>query len=165
MNDGDDQRAEVPRRPRRRVRRLGDIDPTRHGLVLAWWGFTGTFAFLRLLTWLIHIRVAGLGDVSAGGVHLHHYVWGILLLTVVAVFGLVDRDPRTRRWMGLALGVGLALIVDEIALLIELRDVYWQKTGAVSVGAAVLLIGIAGSVLVATRDDDHPGRDDGRHEP
>lgn len=152
----DDRRAAgqaQPRPARWRPRRLRDIDPTRHSLVLAWWAFTATFAFLRLLTWLIHVRVAGLGDVSAGGVHLHHYVWGILLLIAVAIFGLVDRSPRTRRWMGLALGVGIALIVDEAALLIELRDVYWQDTGAVSVGVAVLIIGIAGSVLVATRED------------
>lgn len=132
------------------------MHPTRRGLVLAWASFTATFAFLRLLTWAIRVHVAGLGNVSAGGVHLHHYVWGILLLAGVAVFGLVDRSPRARTWMGLALGVGAALIVDEAALLIELRDVYWSGFGAVSVAIAVLIIGAAGSALALTR----PGPDD-----
>ena len=142
----------------RRPRRLRDVHPTRRGLVAAWWSFTATFAFLRLLTWLIRIHVAGLGNVSAGSVHLHHYVWGILLLVGVAIFGLVDRSPRARLWMGVALGIGLALIVDEAALLIELRDVYWTGFGAVSVALAVIIIGLAGSALALTRaptaDDD-----------
>jgi hypothetical protein len=130
---------------------LSDVHPTRRGLVLAWWSFTVTFAFLRLLTWLIRIHVAGLGNVSAGSVHLHHYVWGILLLIAVAIFGLVDREPRVRAWMGVALGIGLALIIDEAALLIELRDVYWSSFGAVSVAIALILIGALGSTLALTR--------------
>jgi hypothetical protein len=137
--------------PPSRPTRLRDVDPARRGLVLAWFSFTAMFAALRLLTWLIHAHVAGLGNVSAGGVHLHHYVWGILLLVGVAIFGLVDRSPRARTWMGVALGVGLALVVDETALLIELRDVYWTGFGAVSVGVAVIIIGVAGSALALTR--------------
>jgi hypothetical protein len=147
--------------PRHRPRRLRDIHPARRGLVAAWWSFTATFAFLRLLTWMIRVHVAGLGNVSAGGVHLHHYVWGILLLAGVAIFGLVDRSPKARLWMGIALGIGTALIVDEAALLIELRDVYWTGFGAVSVGLALILIGAAGGALALTRspppDDDAPG--------
>jgi hypothetical protein len=134
-----------------RPRRLRDIHPTRRGLVAAWWSFTATFAALRLLTWLIRLHVAGLGNVSAGSVHLHHYVWGILLLVGVAIFGLVDRSPRARLWMGIALGVGVALIVDEAALLIELRDVYWSGFGAVSVALALIIIGAAGGSLALTR--------------
>jgi hypothetical protein len=136
---------------RNRPRRLRDVDPARRGLVAAWFAFTATFVLLRLLTWLIRIHVAGLGNVSAGSVHLHHYVWGILLLVAVAVFGLVDRSPRARVWMGIAFGVGLALVVDEAALLIELRDVYWTGFGAVSVGLALILISAAGSALALTR--------------
>jgi hypothetical protein len=136
---------------RHRPRRWRDVDPARRGLVVAWFAFTATFAFLRLLTWLIRIHVAGLGNVSAGSVHLHHYVWGILLLIAVAIFGLVDRSPRARVWMGLALGIGLALVVDEAALLIELRDVYWSGFGAVSVAIAVIIIGLAGGALALTR--------------
>ena len=124
--------------------------------MLAWWSFTVTFGLLRLLTWLIRIHAAGLGNVSAGGVHLHHYVWGILLLIAVGIFGLVDRQPRARSLMGLVFGIAVALIVDEAALLIELKDVYWSGFGAVSVAIALILIGLAGSALVVTRS---PGVD------
>ncbi|SUE17090.1 hypothetical membrane protein [Rhodococcus gordoniae] len=110
-----------------------------------------TFGGARLVTWLIQIDTRGFGDISTGGVHLHHYLWGILLLAGVAIYGMVDRSPKTRTWMGLALGVALALIVDEAALLITLEDVYWQTEGWPSVALAISLIGIGGTGLVLTR--------------
>ncbi len=150
--------AAPPSTPQRtqRPRRLADVHPTRRGLVLAWWAFTTTFGFLRLLTWLIHARVEGLGNVSAGGVHLHHYLYGILLLIAVGVFGLLEHSDRWHAWLGACFGFGLALVVDEIALLVQLKDVYWTGQGGVSVAVAVILIGIGGSLLVFTRS---PHRD------
>jgi hypothetical protein len=141
---------------------LRDVHPTRRGLVLAWWSFTATFALLRLLTWLIRIHAAGLGNVSAGGVHIHHYIWGILLVIAVGIFGLVDRKPRARSLMGVVFGIGVALIVDEAALLIELKDVYWSGFGAVSIAIALILIGVAGSALVVTHS---PAADPPSSEP
>ncbi|GAA4701050.1 hypothetical protein GCM10023324_64830 [Streptomyces youssoufiensis] len=116
---------------------------------------------MRLLTWLIHIEVAGLGDVQTGGVHIHHYVWGILLLVVVGAAGLVARSARARAWMGLAYGVGLALVVDEAALLLSLEDVYWDTTGGISIALAIAVIAVAGSVLAATREDSDGDEPDG----
>jgi hypothetical protein len=136
-----------------RPRRLRDVEPTRRGLVLAWWGFTATFGGLRLLTWAIHIHVQGLGNVTAGGLHLHHYLYGIVLLAVVGLVGLTERSSRWHTWMGLAYGIGLALVVDEAAELIQLKDVYWSGQGGVSVAVAFSLIGVAGSVLAMTHFD------------
>ncbi|MET9324196.1 hypothetical protein ABZX75_29120 [Streptomyces sp. NPDC003038] len=133
------------------LRLLPGISPERRGFVLAWWGFAFTFGGMRLLTWLIHIDVAGMGDVQAGGVHLHHYVWGILLLAGVGAAGLVERSARAHAWMGLTYGVGLALVLDEAALLISLEDVYWDTEGGVSIALAIAVIAIAGSILAATR--------------
>ena len=70
--------------------------------------------------------VGHFANVSAGSVHLHHYLWGILLVVIVAFLGFVERSPTWRTAMGLAFGIGLALIVDELALLIDLKDVYWR---------------------------------------
>ncbi|MET9925795.1 MULTISPECIES: hypothetical protein [unclassified Streptomyces] len=149
------------------LRLLPDISSERRGFVLAWWGFALTFGGMRLLTWLIHIDVAGVGDVQAGGVHIHHYVWGILLLAVVGVAGLVQRSARARAWMGLAYGVGMALIIDEAALLISLEDVYWDTDGWVSIALAIALIAVVGGVLAVTRgrrgsnqDHDHSSAQD-----
>jgi hypothetical protein len=146
-----------------RIRTLKDVHPTRRGLVLAWFAFTATFGFLRLLTWAIHVHVRGLGNITAGSVHIHHYLWGILLLTAVAALGLIERTPAWHGWMGVLFGVGLALVVDEAALLIELKDVYWDGAGGVSVAIAVILIGATGGVLALTRlrgaEDDDTGED------
>ena len=155
-----------------RARRWNDVDPTRRGIVLAvpattprreildwivaaagllaWLSFTVTFAIARLVTGVIKIFQSDAADLKAGGVHLHHYLWGILLLAGVAIFGLVDRSPRARSWMGIALGVGLALIVDEIALLVTLKDVYWQTVGWSSVAALGLADG-GDAEMVAAR--------------
>lgn len=138
----------------RRLHRIRDVDPTRRGLVLGWIGFTATFALLRLLTWLIRIDVGGLGNVEIAGAHIHHYVWGIVVLALVGAFGLVNRSARWHTWMGLGYGIGLALVVDETALLIRLEDVYWDRQGMVSVAAALMVIGVAGTLLALTRPDD-----------
>ncbi|APY84693.1 hypothetical protein DCW30_02940 [Streptomyces alfalfae] len=147
----DATRRQRRKRPSPWLRLLPGVSPERRGFILAWWGFALTFGGMRLLTWLIHIDVAGVGDMQAGGVHIHHYVWGIVLLAAVGAAGLVDRTPRTRAWMGLAYGVGLALIVDEAALLISLEDVYWDTEGGVSIALAIAVIAVAGSVLAMTR--------------
>jgi hypothetical protein len=135
----------------RKQRRLRDVHPTRRGLILAWFSFAVTFGVLRVITWSIHAHVGHFANVTAGSVHLHHYLWGILLVTIVAFLGLVERSPRWRTVMGLMFGIGLALIVDELALLIDLKDVYWSGAGGVSIAVALVLIAVAGGLLALTR--------------
>ncbi|HEY2832155.1 MAG TPA: hypothetical protein VGJ14_06995 [Sporichthyaceae bacterium] len=136
---------------RRRTPRWSDVHPSRRGLVLTWAAFTATFLISRLVTGVIKLGGENTGNVNMGHVHLHHFLWGILLVVSVAFFGLVDRNPRTSALMGVALGIGLGLIIDELALLVTLRDVYWSGAGWSSVGVAIALIGIAGTVLAFTR--------------
>jgi len=138
-------------------RRLKDVHPTRRGLILAWFAFAVTFGILRAITWSIHAHVGHFANVTAGSVHLHHYLWGILILVIVAFLGLVERSPTWRTAMGLAFGIGLALIVDELALLIDLKDVYWTGAGGVSFAVALVLIAVAGGLLALTRA---PGKND-----
>jgi hypothetical protein len=130
--------------------------------VLTWASFTATFLIARLVTGVIKLTGGQKGNLNAGSLHLHHFLWGILLVIGVAFFGLVDRNPRESAWMGIALGVGLGLIIDEVALLVTLRDVYWSGSGWSSVGVAIALIGIAGTTLAFTRSTkyetpDQPG--------
>jgi hypothetical protein len=49
----------------------------------------------------------------------------------------------------LAYGAGLALIVDEFALLLDLKDVYWAEEGRVSIDLAVSTISAVGTGLAA----------------
>jgi hypothetical protein len=89
-------------------------------------------------------------NLSVGGEHLHHYMWGIGLLAgvgAVAVKG--DEQLRRHPATALAYGVGLALIMDEFALLLDLKDVYWAKQGRISVDLAVTGSSLAASYFAA----------------
>src|SRR4051812_50086540 len=82
--------------------------------------------------------------------HLHHYLWGIGLLAGVGGVAVRGEDEtRTHPAVALSYGTGLALIVDEFALLLDLRDVYWLRQGRVSVDLGIGVVGLGGAALAA----------------
>jgi hypothetical protein len=126
-----------------------DLEPAQKSGLISWLAFTLTFVVARVITHSIKGGSKEIHNVSVGGLHLHHYLWGIL--TVSAVGGTaIHCDDRVRRHpaTAAAYGAGLALIVDEFALLLDLKDVYWAKQGRDSVDLAIGLISTTGSVLV-----------------
>jgi hypothetical protein len=117
--------------------------------VLAWAAFTLTFTGLRALTHWIHAGhgPAG-GGIKVGSRHFHHYNLGIALLSAVGAVGLRGSDEQRRHPVAaVAFGVANAMIVDELALLLDLEDVYWKSEGRESVDVAVGLIAAGGTVL------------------
>ena len=125
-----------------------ELDARQRSALLSWLAFTATFTAARGVT----IR-AGRGpfrNVSAGGEHLHHYLWGIGMLAGVGAVAVHGEDARRRHpAVAVSYGSGLALIVDEFALLLDLKDVYWTRQGRVSVDLAVGAIASAGSYFAA----------------
>jgi hypothetical protein len=105
---------------------------------------------VRGITYSIRAGIGPFGNLSLGGEHLHHYMWGIGMLTGVGGVA-VGGEERHRRHpvVGLTYGAGLALIVDEFALLLDLKDVYWAKQGRISVDLGVGGIALAGSYFAA----------------
>ena len=123
-----------------------DLDQGERAALASWLSFTGTFAAVRGITYSIRAGKGPLHNISAGGEHLHHYLWGIGMLAgvgAVAVHG--EERHRSHPAVATAYGSGLALIVDEFALLLDLRDVYWAKQGRVSVDLGVGGIAATGS--------------------
>jgi hypothetical protein len=123
-----------------------ELDAGQQSALISWLAFTGTFSGVRAITHAIRADKGPFNNMSVGGEHLHHYIWGIGILAgvgAVAVRGeeRVRRHPAT----ALAYGAGLALIVDEFALLLDLKDVYWAKEGRISVD-----VGISGSSLTGS---------------
>ncbi len=115
-----------------------------------WASFSATFATVRGVTFAIRHEIPPFHDVNLGGTHLHHYLWGIGLLSGaggIAVYG--DSDLRRHPVVGAIYGTGLALVIDELALLLELRDVYWKRQGKWSIDTGVSMIGTAGGYFVA----------------
>ncbi|NHC14222.1 hypothetical protein [Motilibacter deserti] len=126
-----------------------EVDRTHRSLLMAWLAFAATFGLLRALTYAIHEDFGPFRDVSVGGAHLHHYVWGIAVLMGVGLVSLIVDTPRYNPWLGAAYGIGCALVVDEYALLLNLSDVYWTREGRVSVDVALGVIAVLGAYLTA----------------
>ena len=127
-----------------------ELSPAQRSGLLSWLAFTATFAGLRALTYSIRAGKGPFHNVSVGGEHLHHYMWGIAMLSGVGAVA-VRGDERHRRHPAVAVsyGSGLALIVDEFALLLDLKDVYWAKQGRISIDIGVGGIALAGSYFAA----------------
>ena len=127
-----------------------ELDPGRRSALLSWLAFTGTFGLVRALTYRIRSGRGPFRNISLGGEHLHHYLWGIGLLTGVGAVAVRGEDRHRRHpVVALSYGTGLALIVDEFALLLDLRDVYWARQGRISVDLGVGGSALAGSFLAA----------------
>jgi hypothetical protein len=127
-----------------------ELGPGQRSALLSWLAFTGAFAGLRALTYSIRAGRGPFRNISVGGEHLHHYMWGIGLLSgvgAVAVRG--DEQHRRHPVVAVSYGAGLALIADEFALLLDLRDVYWARQGRVSIDIGVGGIAAAGSYFAA----------------
>jgi hypothetical protein len=127
-----------------------ELDAGEQSALIAWLAFAGAWGGVRGITHAIKAGKGPFRNMSLGGEHLHHYMWGIGMLSGVG--GVAIRgDEKARRHPVTAVtyGIGLALIVDEFALLLDLQDVYWAKQGRISVDVAVGGIAVAGSVFAA----------------
>jgi hypothetical protein len=119
-----------------------------HFLILA--AFTLTFGFIRTSAHLIRAQVPWWpGNVeTSGGTHIHHLVWGILLILTMGYLGLavVDMGSPWLELTAICFGIGMGLTLDEFALWLNLEDVYWSSKGRQSIDAVV----ITASLLVVS---------------
>jgi hypothetical protein len=92
------------------------------------------------------------GGVQAGGVHLHHLVWGICLMLLTGF--LAFAAPLGAPWwdlVAIGFGVGAGFTLDEFALWVRLEDVYWAEEGRVSFDAVICTCAFGALVVVGTR--------------
>lgn len=136
-----------------RMRRAyaGHVSPGERALLVAWSAFTVTFGGTRALThWIRDGHGPAGGGMSVGGRHFHHYNIGIVLLSGIGALALRGGQHHAKHPLtATAYGSANALIVDELMLLLDLKDVYWAKDGRTSVDTAVALIGLGGIYLAA----------------
>jgi hypothetical protein len=124
---------QIPDRPQRRM-------------FLASVSFFLTFLAVRLLVKSITHHVGPFGYVEMGGKHIHHLVWGILLLLVSGYGGVAEygngsgaQSILVSRLIALSYGIGAALTLDEFALWLNLdAAAYWSREGRESIDAVVL---------------------------
>jgi hypothetical protein len=141
-----------------------ELSPGQRSALLSWLAFTLTFTGLRALTYSIRAGKGPFRNVSIGGEHLHHYLWGIAMLSGVGAVAVRGEEQHRRHpAVAVSYGAGLALIVDEFALLLDLKDVYWARQGRISIDTGVGGIAATGSYFAALpvlrrlrRDRQHP---------
>ncbi len=96
----------------------------RERLFLASVAFLVTFGVVRIITYAIRSGVGPFHNITtSGGLHIHHLVWGILILLVVGYVWLVEKAVGSS-WLA--------------SLWLNLRDVYWEQAGRASVDAVVI---------------------------
>lgn len=129
----------IPDRPRRR-------------LFVSSAAFFMTFGGVRAVVFAVVHQIPPFHFIEMGGRHIHHLVFGIIILLLVGYGwlceignGADDSSIFLGRLMSILYGVGAALTLDEFALWLNLKDVYWAREGRSSLDAVILF----GAVLAA----------------
>jgi hypothetical protein len=123
----------------------------RSGFILLG-AFLGAFLFIRTSARMIRSPKFAWwpGSVETkSGLHLHHLVWGIVLMMSSGFLNFVLKPGSP--WaevLGAAFGIGAGLTLDEFALWVRLEDVYWSQEGRISLDAVVVATLIGGMIVL-----------------
>jgi len=128
-----------------------DVTEQRAGFVLLM-SFLVAFLFIRTSARLMRSPKVPWwpGSVTTeSGLHLHHLVWGIVLVLLTGFLGYATRPASPWNEILAALfGIGAGLTLDEFALWVYLRDVYWAKEGRASFDAVVVAALLGGLIVL-----------------
>jgi hypothetical protein len=126
------------------------VDTGRQPEFLFFVAFLVSFGFIRTSAHMIRAQVSWWpGNVNVGGTHIHHLVWGILLLLIAGYIGVtVAPDSPWHEILAVLFGIGTGLTLDEFALWLNLSDVYWSEQGRRSIDAVIVAATLTGMMLV-----------------
>lgn len=133
-----------------RAYHLHILDAGKEGQFIVLCAFLLTFLIIRSITHAIRRGSRLVRNVKVGGQHIHHLVPGILLLLISGYLAVALHSRGGVGTVSVLFGVGAALTLDEFALWLHLRDVYWEQQGRRSVDAVVVAAIIGGLVLIGT---------------
>jgi hypothetical protein len=115
--------------------------------------FTVAFGTTRAITWTIREK-GGIGpikDVVVGDRHIHHFLPGGIIALAAGGVAIGTKSEATNKYLAFPFGVGVALVLDESALLLELDDVYWTEEGVLSVQIAFAAIAMLSALAYLIR--------------
>ncbi len=129
------------------------IETGREAEFLFFVAFLITFSFIRTSAHLIKAQVKWWpGNVEVGGTHIHHLFWGICLLLIFGWIGITQElGSPWLQIVAVVFGIGAGLTMDEFALWLTLRDVYWEQEGRRSIDAVIVVAAITAALLVGLR--------------
>jgi hypothetical protein len=88
-------------------------------------------------------------SVKHRGLHVHHMVFGIIGMIIIGILQFAFQPHG--RWLdclAFIFGGGIGLVLDEFALVLHLKDVYWEEEGRTSIDAVVLAATLTGLLLL-----------------
>jgi len=112
--------------------------------------FLGAFLFIRTSARLMRSPKVPWwpGSVTTGDLHIHHLVWGIVLMMVAGFISLNPIDSPWHEIVAVLFGIGAGLTLDEFALWLRLQDVYWAEEGRQSIDAVIVAATLGFLILV-----------------
>ncbi len=144
--------------------RFDVIAPGRQPLMWCLIAFIVTFFVTRTITRYIRATADRTGprkwwqphnisvsSAGGGGLHIHHAVFGVILVLISGVAMVTMSTDGTRDQFTAAavvFGIGAALLLDEFALILHLQDVYWTEDGRTSVDAVFVAAAVAGLLVL-----------------
>jgi hypothetical protein len=104
--------------------------------------FLTSFSISRTFVYLVTFRHIPNIFLNVKGVHVHHFVYGIVVLAVAGFLSLLSFSPKNKLWLALLYGCGLGLAADETGQWLRLKDDYWvrQSYDAIIIVTLILLI-------------------------
>ena len=86
-----------------------------------------------------------------GDRHIHHFLPGGILALAAGGVAIGTKGEKLDKYLAFPFGVGVALVLDESALLLELDDVYWTEEGVLSVQIAFAAIAMLSALAYLIR--------------
>jgi hypothetical protein len=119
--------------------------PPKQTLLLILLPMLATFACLRLYLHLVHVR-----HIYPGGYLVHHLFLGVLIAVPAAFILAFGARSRLLAFLApAALGIGTALMLDEVTYLVATKATDQDYVSSVSLGGASVLIFLAVVLLLA----------------
>src|SRR5207245_8781164 len=81
--------------------------------------------------------------VESGGVHFHHFWYGLIMMSAAGWLGIAYNNQRLERIYALVFGLGAGLLADEVGLLLTFNDYHSNLTND-------FFIGTVGFIIIAT---------------
>jgi lysyl-tRNA synthetase class 2 len=127
----------------------GVVVPGHEALFWLLVGMVGAFAVARFSVRMIRAGVRWWpGNVRHGSLHIHHMVFGTVLMVVAGVGSFGVPAGLWRLVFAGLFGTGTGLVLDEFALILHLEDVYWQEEGRTSVTVTALAVVVVLLILL-----------------
>jgi uncharacterized membrane protein len=81
-----------------------------------------------------------IGGKTGNPVHIHHFNYGLLIISLMGVLSMIPATRKALRFLSFGFGVGVGLLVDEFALYWNLNPDYYQPSSRLAAGLVLFVL-------------------------